>query len=196
MQKFFIALIAALVLTVNNFAAATTEFAGEQFDKIVALTVENPAASESKTLQLDAATFQLNYNAFIKNFIRETNAVGDDAVMMEKIFTLSDAKTFSNGTNQIFAKNFMNRVIIVGLNENGGKFKVLNFFATPSTERDDSLFNALVLQAFVRGILPDLDAMDLLNEAQKNPSVPVVRNGVKFSVGTVDNINIVTAVAE
>ena len=196
MKNFFVALTVALILSASNIAAAETAlFTEEQFDKIVAHTVANPAASEAATLNLDAATFQRNYNAFITNFIRETSAQGDDAAMMERIFLLNDAKTFENDSKQIFTKNFANRAVIIGFNEAGGNFKVLNFFATIAEDRDDALFNVLVLQGFLRGIDPTLNAGDLLNEAQKDPSKPVIRNGVKFSVATIENINIITAVA-
>lgn len=196
MKKFCLALTIALILSISNFADAATMFTAEQFDKIVAFTVKNPAVNSNATLNLNAATFKQNYDIFITNFIKETNAVGQDAAMMRQIFLLNDAKTYENGTNQIFAKNFLNRVVIVGLNEIGGNFKVLNFFATIAEERDDAMFNVLVLNAFIRGINPDLDATELLNEASKNPSEPVIRNGVKFSVATIENINIVTAVAQ
>ena len=195
MKKIFVALTVALILSASNIAAASALFTEEQFDKIVAHTVANPAAAVAATLNLDAVTFQRNYNAFITNFIRETGAQGDDAAMMEQVFTLSDAKTFENGSKQIFAKNFANRAVIVGFNEAGGNFKVLNFFATIAEDRDDALFNVLVLQGFVRGIDPTLNAVELLNEMQKDPSKPVIQNGVKFSVATIENINIVTAVA-
>ncbi|MBE8952606.1 MAG: hypothetical protein SR1Q7_05620 [Quinella sp. 1Q7] len=196
MKNFFVALTVALILSASNIAAAETAlFTEEQFDKIVAHTVANPAASEAATLNLDAATFQRNYNAFITNFIRETSAQGDDAAMMERIFLLNDAKTFENDSKQVFTKNFANRAVIIGFNEAGGNFKVLNFFATIAEDRDDALFNVLVLQGFLRGIDPTLNAGDLLNEAQKDPSKPVIRNGVKFSVATIENINIITAVA-
>ncbi len=196
MKNFFVALTVALILSASNIAAAETAlFTEEQFDKIVAHTVANPAASEAATLNLDAATFQRNYNAFITNFIRETSAQGDDAAMMERIFLLNDAKTFENDSKQVFTKNFANRAVIIGFNEAGGNFKVLNFFATIAEDRDDALFNVLVLQGFLRGIDPTLNAGDLLNEAQKDPSKPVIRNGVQFSVATIENINIVTAVA-
>ena len=196
MKKFFVALTVALILSAGNIAAAATAlFTEDQLDKIVAHTVGNPAASNAATLNLDAATFQRNYNAFITNFIREAGAQGDDAAMMERIFTLNDAKTFENGSKQIFTKNFMNRVVIIGFNESGGNFKVLNFFATLAEERDDALFNVMVLQGFVRGIDSNLNAVELLGELQKDPSKPVIRNGVQFSVATIDNINIVTAVA-
>lgn len=196
MKNFFVALTVALILSASNIATAETAlFTEEQFDKIVAHTVANPAASEAATLNLDAATFQRNYNAFITNFIRETSAQGDDAAMMERIFLLNDAKTFENDSKQIFTKNFANRAVIIAFNEAGGNFKVLNFFATIAEDRDDALFNVLVLQGFLRGIDPTLNAGDLLNEAQKDPSKPVIRNGVKFSVATIENINIITAVA-
>ncbi|MBO4780699.1 MAG: hypothetical protein J5497_08690 [Selenomonadaceae bacterium] len=196
MKKFCLALTIALILSISNFAAAATMFTAEQFDKIVALTIKNPAVTSNATLNLDAATFKQNYDNFITNFIKETSAVGEDAEMMRQVFLLNDVKTDEYGSNQIFAKNFLNRVVIVGLSEMNGNFKVLNFFAPIVEERDDALFNVLVLNAFICGINPDLDATALLDEASKNPSVPVICNGVKFSVATIENINIVTAVAQ
>ncbi len=192
MKNFFLALITVALVATSHVAAA--DLTAEQLDEIISRTAENSAAESGATLPVDAETFQKNFNAFVINFIRETDAGYTDASMMKRIFLLNDAKTFTRDGHQLFAKNFLNRALVVGLSD-GGKCKVLNFFATHAENRDDALFNVLVLQAFVRGIAPEFDAMNMLAAAEKNPSATVIRDGVKYSVVTDGNTDIVTAVA-
>lgn len=196
LKKFFLALFAfALIVAAEHsvYAAAAAQITKDQFEHMAANTLQSAAASADATLNIDAATFQRNFDAFVKNFIGETNANAQDAAHMAQIFTLNDAKTFDVEGKQLFAKNFLNRVMIIGVKDAGGNFKVLNFFAAQAEERDDALFDVLVLQAFVKGITPDFDAMDLLRTAKNDPDGAAIHNGVRFSVFNADNLNIVSA---
>ena len=190
MKKFFIALTFALIVT--NFCEAA-EFTREQVDQMMTITAQNPAVKKSAKLPVDAETFRQNYNDFITNFIRGTNA-GTDAFMMEKIFLIDGLKTFTRAEGKVFAKNFLNKVAIIGLSS-GGKCKVLSIFAAPLEEQNDALFNVLILQGFVNGITPGLDATALLDEIKRSPVESAVYNGVRYSVTSDGDLSIVTAVA-
>ena len=194
MKKFFLALTVVLLVAVSNFAESAP-FTREQIEETISITVKNPDAAEDKSLPFDAATFQRNYRNYIANFVREPNA-GADAAEAINFLSLDDAAYLTRDDKNLFAKDFLGRVSIVGLSDNGGNLKVLNFFAAVLEGRDDALLNVLILQAFVQGIAPDFDAMTLLNQAKKNPSAPVIRDGIKFSISTFNNMNIITAVAE
>lgn len=200
MRKFFVALTitltVALTLTLANFAEAA-QFTQDQFEQMVTTTVQNPAAASKNTttLPINVTTFQNNYNAFMTNFISQTNATGEDATMMQKIFLITEPKIFTKDDETLFAQNFLNKSMIIGLSNNGSNFKVLTFFAVQSDEREDLMVNVLVLNAFVKGITPDYDSTALLDDIGKSSDATVVHNGVKYTVSKVGNLNVVTAVA-
>ena len=194
MRRFVAAMAFALMLTAVNLAEAATPFTNEQIDKMFSITVQNPAAEDSSTLPIDSATFQRNFNAFMMNFINDVSS-GEESKMLQEIFLLNNASVTEHDEGIVFSKNFLNRAAVVGLSD-GGNFKVLNLFAAQLDDRDDALFNVLILQAFVRSISPDFDAMTLLRRAKKNPTAPIIHNGVNYTITKTDNLNIVTAVAE
>lgn len=189
LKKFFVALMFVAVMF-NGCEAA--EFTREHIGRMMTLTLQNPAAKFS-TLPVDVETFRKNFNDFITNFIRGTSA-GTDAFMMEKIFLIDGLKTYQRTEGSVFAKNFINKVAIVGLNV-GSKCSVLNLFAAPLDDQNDAFFNVLILQAFVNGITPGIDATALLDEINKSPDESATYSGVKYSVTRDGDLNIVTAVA-
>lgn len=191
MKKFLMTFIALLIITAQVEAA---QFAQEQFDEMISITVQKSAA-ENKILALDAATFQKNFNAFMTNFIKESNA-GDDTPMLEEIFLIREPMIVQTDAGNFLAKNFMNHVAIVGSVEADGKLKVLNFFSAPTENKNDMVITVLIFQAFTQGISPGLDVKALLGELEKNPSAPVIRNGIKFSTDNQGTMEIITAVAE
>lgn len=182
-----------LILTGSHFAECA-EFTREQVARMISITVNNPVAKTS-TLPFDIATFKKNYNDFMTNFIAGTSA-GTDAFMMKKIFLIDDLKIADTDGGKIFAKNFLNKVVIVGLSDTKDKVKVLNIFATPFEDKNDALFNVLVLQAFVAGITPGFDATALLEEIHRSPNEYAIKNGVKYCVGREDDLNVLTAIAQ
>ena len=191
MKKFLMTFIALLIITAQVEAA---QFAQEQFDEMISITAQKSAA-ENKILALDAATFQKNFNAFMTNFIKESNA-GDDTPMLEEIFLIREPMIVQTDAGNFLAKNFMNHVAIVGSVEADGKLKVLNFFSAPTENKNDMVITVLIFQAFTQGISPGLDVKALLGELEKNPSAPVIRNGIKFSTDNQGTMEIITAVAE
>lgn len=183
--------IALLIITAQVEAA---QFTQEQFDEMISITAQKSAA-ENKILALDAATFQKNFNAFMTNFIKESNA-GDDTPMLEEIFLIREPMIVQTDAGNFLAKNFMNHVAIVGSVEADGKLKALNFFSAPTENKNDMVITVLIFQAFTQGISPGLDVKALLGELEKNPSAPVIRNGIKFSTDNQGTMEIITAVAE
>ena len=190
MKKIFIALAILFCLAGNNFVEAAEKFTDDQLKQMISTTMENPAA---KTLNLDVATFKKNFNDFMTNFIKETNA-GEDAAKLEKVFLIGEPNTISKNGKTMFLKDFIETAAIFGSVDANGKFKVLNFFAINSEDKNEVLMRRLVLEAFVKGISPGFDATELLNKAKDNPSVTV--GGVKYSFSTVGDLHVVSAVAE
>lgn len=190
LRKFFAALM--LMLIVHGGCEAA-EFTREQVDQMMTFTVQNPAVKKSATLPVDAEAFRKNFNDFITDFISGTSA-GTDAFMMKKIFLIEEIKAFKRAEGNVFAKNFLNKVAIVGLS-NDGNCKVINFFAAPLEDKNDALFNALILQAFISGITPGVESTTLLDEIKRSPTESAVYNGVRYSVTGAGNLNVVTAIA-
>lgn len=191
MKKFCVAFTVALIVTVSSFVEAAT-FTGEQIQQMLSITAQNPDAKQNKTLKLNAETFRKNFNAFMINFIKQTNA-GDDAAMMQRVLLIDKTAVTAKNDRNILGKNFFGKVMIVGFGETEKNFKVLNFFAAKIENRDDALFYTLILNGFVKSISPELDAKTLLDKLKKNSVV--IRGGVKFSVTKSGDIDIITATA-
>ena len=177
-----------MFLTVGVVEAA--EFTAEQSAKFFDMTVANPAATEEPSLPLDAATFQMNFNAFITDFLG-TVSTGNDFAEMQSALSLNNPVVTAREDGTIFSKNFWNRVSIVGFSGTDGKLKVLNFFATQPDSQEESLYHVLILRAFVKSISPDYDAATLLGDLKKNPIV--IRNDICYTIARVGNLNIITA---
>ena len=193
MKKFLLALIISFAVTAGNFVEAA-QFTQEQFDQIVSMTVQNPAVEKNSTLPVNASTFQTNYNDFMSGFIKESNATAEDVTKLEQLLLINDPKIFSNDDNRLFTQNFSNEIVITGLGKENSNFKVMNFFAMKAEDQNTAIIYLLILRGFVKGIAPDYDATTLLETIEKNPNAPVIHNGITFTVSSVDNMNIVTAV--
>ena len=193
MKKILTALIVGLIICASVKVEAA-QFAEEQFSEMLSVTAQKSAA-ESKALALDTATFQKNFNAFMTTFIKESNA-GDDTPTLEEIFLIREPLILQTDTGNFLAKDFMNRIAVVGSVEANGNLKTLNFFSTPAENKNEMVVTILVFQAFTQGISPELDVKELLGELEKNPGAPVTRSGVKFSVSKQGNLEVITAVAE
>ena len=189
MKKFFIALTILLAVTVSN-AEAATQFTDEQLKQMISITMQNPAAVP---LNLDVATFQKNFDAFITDFFNR----GDDpdrSNKLKKIFLIGEPKLATADEMTLFVKRFPNGAAIFGSVDENGKFKVLNYFTTFTEDKNERLVHVMVFEAFIRGISPDNDAINLLTEAKENPTV--TKAGVKYSFVKDGKLNIVSAVAE
>ena len=191
MKKFLTLFIMLLMMTAQVEAA---EFTQEQFNRMLSISAQNYNAE--KNLALDVATFQKNFNEFMTNFIKESNATDDDAKTMEEVFMISEPMIVQTDVGYFLAKNFMNRVAIVGLVEADGTLKNLNFFTTQTEDKNETAVAVLILEGFTKSISPDLSASILFEDFEKNQNAPVIKNGIKFSIATEENVNFITAVAE
>ena len=189
LKKFFVALTIFFCVAGNN-AEAANKFTDDQLKQMISTTMDNPVTAP---LNLDVATFKTNFNAFMSEFLKETNA-GENIAKLEKIFLIGEQNTLTKNGRTLFLKNFLEDAAIFGSVNADGKFKVLNLFSTTADNKNEMLIRRLVFEAFVRGISPDVDAAALLNKAKENPTVTT--GGVKFSFSTIDNMDIISAVAE
>ena len=187
MKKFFVAL-AILFCVAGNVDAA--QFTAEQKTQMASITVQPSAAA----LTVDVAAFRNNFNGFMSSFIAQTNA-GENAAKFEQIFLIDEQSIVTNGQNVLFVKNFMDMVAIVGSVDENGRFKTLNLFGAAIDDKNEAMIHGLVLDAFVKGISPDLNAQALLNEANKNSDGTFVKGNLKFSFATVDNLDVVSVTA-
>ena len=188
MRKLCAVFAIILILTAGKSIEAA-DFTPEQVDKIFDITIQKGVDVENSALPFDTATFQMNFNAFMTDFISSVSN-GEDFAAMQNALLINNPIISPRNEGTVFAKNFFNRVAVVGLSDVDGKLKVLNFFATQPEGRDDSLYHVLILQAFVKGISPDYDATTLLNDLKKNSTV--IRNGVRYTISKDGDLNIVT----
>lgn len=194
MKKIIAALIVGLIICAGVKVEAA-ELTQEQFDRMLSISSQSLNA-ENKNLSFDAATFQKNFNDFMTNFIKESKAKDADAKSMEEIFLIKEPMIFQTDAGNFLAKNFLNRVAIVGLLDADGTLKNLNFFTMQTEDRDEAMVSVLILEAFAKSISPDLSASTLLEDFEKNQNAPVTKNGIKFSIATEGNINFITSIAE
>ena len=190
MKKFFTALFICLIICAGGKIEAA-ELTQEQFDQMFSITTQ--FSTENKTLNLEAPTFQKNFNDFMTKFIQESNA-GDDTPTLEEIFLLREPLIVQTDNGNFLAKNFMNHVAIVGSVDPNGNLKVLNFFSAKPENKNDMVVTVLIFNAFVQGVSPQINIQELLADLEKNQSA--VRNGVKFSTSKQENMEIINAVAE
>jgi len=187
LKKFFVALTILLCMAGNVNAA---QFTAEQGEKMLSITLQNSDAP----LKLDIATFQKNFDAFITQFVNETNA-GDDAEAFRQSFLIGKPRLGSVDGRTIFLRNFMDMAAILGTVDADGKIETINFFYPQIADQNDAMTYMLILQSFAKGISPDLDAQALIDEANKNPDGTFVKGNVKFTFKTLDNLNMVSAAA-
>ena len=187
MKKFFVALTILLCVTGNVNAA---QFTAEQGEKMLSITLQSSAAP----LKLDVATFQKNFDAFITEFVKETNA-GDDSEAFRQSFLIGKPRLGSVDGHTVFVKNFMDMAAILGTVDADGKIETINFFYPQISDQNDAMTYMLILESFAKGISPDLDAQALIDEANKNPDGTFVKGNVKFTFKTLDNLNMVSATA-
>lgn len=194
MKKFLAAIIIGLIIC-TGIKVEAAEFTQEQFNKMLSISTQTLNA-ENKNLSLDAATFQKNFNDFMTNFIKETDAKDNDAKNLEEIFLIKEPMIVQTDAGNFLAKNFMNRVAIVGLLDANGYLRNINFFTIQTQDKDEVMIPVLILEAFAKSISPDLSASTLMEDFEKNKNAPIVKNGIKFSIATDENINFITSIAE
>lgn len=193
MKKFLTALIVLIICAGVRVEAA--EFTQEQFNKMLSISAQSLNA-DNKNLSFDAQTFQKNFNDFMTNFIKESNAKDDDAKNMEEIFLIKEPMIVQTDAGNFLARNFLNRIAIVGLVDENGTLRNLIYFTTQTEDKNEAMVSVLVLEAFAKSISPDLSASTIMEDFEKNKNAPIVENGIKFSIATDENINFITAIAE
>jgi len=194
MKKFLAALTVAFILASSNFAEAIP-FSRTQLDKIFFEVEQIPAPNS--TFDLNAETLKEKFNGIITPILKD--AVGTDNLSaIEHLFLIKNYKIFSKPTGDIFANMFGDyRVAIIGTGATGENFKVLNFYYTTPEEKDESIFTVWLLTAFVKSIAPEVNPQTLMNDlTAENSSGSVVAGGVKFSVASEGNLNVLTAIRE
>ena len=194
MKKFLTALIALLIMSAQVEAIP---FSKEQLDRIF---IDVESAQSTSTLNLNVATLKEKFNGLITPILQETMQTNDVSAM-EHLFLINnkDSKVFSKPDGDTFANIFGDyRVALVGLTEpNGGNFKIISLYYTTPEERDESLFTVWLLTAFVKSISPDVDPQALMNElTAENSSGSTVKAGIKFSIASEGNLNVLTATAQ
>jgi len=194
MKKFLAAIIVGLIICAGIKVEAA-EFTQEQFNKMLSISTQTLNA-ENKNLSLDAATFQKNFNDFMTNFIKETDAKDNDAKNLEEIFLIKEPMIVQTDAGNFLARNFLNRIAIVGLVDENGTLRNLIYFTTQTEDKNEAMVSVLVLEAFAKSISPDLSASTIMEDFEKNKNAPIVENGIKFSIATDENINFITAIAE
>lgn len=192
MKKFLTAL---LVLLIMSAQVEAVPFSKDQLDRIF---IDVESAQSNSTLNLNVETLKTNFNGLITPILQETMQTNDVSAMAH-LFLIKDYKIFSKPDGDTFANIFGDyRVALVGLTEpNNGNFKILSLYYTTPEERDESLFTVWFITAFVKSISPEIDPQSLMNEltAENSPG-STVKSGVKFSISSESNLNVLTATAQ
>lgn len=192
MKKFLTAL---LVLLIMSAQVEAIPFSKDQLDRIF---IDVESAQSNSTLNLNVETLKTNFNGLITPILQETMQTNDVSAMAH-LFLIKDYKIFSKPDGDTFANIFGDyRVALVGLTEpNNGNFKILSLYYTTPEERDESLFTVWFITAFVKSFSPEIDPQSLMNEltAENSPG-STVKSGVKFSISSESNLNVLTATAQ
>lgn len=185
------ALVVLLIATAQFESVPLTQ---EQIDKEF---IDIEVSENISTLDLDVDTLKEEFNEFIEPILQETMST-DDVSAMEHLFLIKDYKVFSKPDGDIFANFFGEyRVALVGVSEpNGGNFKILSFYYTTPEEKDESIFTIWLITTFVKCVAPGVNAQDLMSElTAENSSGILIKDGIKFSIASEGNLNVLTAVA-
>lgn len=192
MKKFLTIL---LVLLIMSAQVEAIPFSKDQLDRIF---IDVESAQSNSTLNLNVETLKTNFNGLITPILQETMQTNDVSAMAH-LFLIKDYKIFSKPDGDTFANIFGDyRVALVGLTEpNNGNFKILSLYYTTPEERDESLFTVWFITAFVKSFSPEIDPQSLMNEltAENSPG-STVKSGVKFSISSESNLNVLTATAQ
>ena len=193
MKRFFMALTIFLAISAQVEAVPFTR---EQVDRIF---IDIEAAENISTLNFNVATLKNNFNAIMTPILQQTMGT-DDVSAMEHLFLINDkdSKTFSKPNGDIFANIFGDyRVALVGACVPNGNFKILKLYYTTPEEKDESIFTIWLLTAFVKSFSPEIDVQALMNElTAENSTGTAFKAGIKFSIASDGNLNILTATAQ
>lgn len=192
MKKFLIALAIFLITA----QVEAVPFSREQVDRIF---IDIEAAENTSTLNLNVATLKENFNRIVTSILQQTMGT-DDVSAMEHLFLINDkdSKIFNKPDGDTFANIFGDyRVALVGASVPNGNFKILNLYYTTPEEKDESIFTIWLLNAFVKSFSPEIDVQALMNElTAENSTGTAFKAGIKFSIASDGNLNILTATAQ
>lgn len=192
MKKFLIALAIFLITA----QVEAVPFSREQVDRIF---IDIEAAENTSTLNLNVATLKENFNRIVTSILQQTMGT-DDVSAMEHLFLINDkdSKIFNKPDGDTFANIFGDyRVALVGTSVPNGNFKILNLYYTTPEEKDESIFTIWLLTAFVKSFSPEIDVQALMNElTAENSTGTAFKAGIKFSIASDGNLNILTATAQ
>ncbi len=192
MKKFLIALAIFLITA----QVEAVPFSREQVDRIF---IDIEAAENTSTLNLNVATLKENFNRIVTSILQQTMGT-DDVSAMEHLFLINDkdSKIFNKPDGDTFANIFGDyRVALVGASVPNGNFKILNLYYTTPEEKDESIFTIWLLTAFVKSFSPEIDVQALMNElTAENSTGTAFKAGIKFSIASDGNLNILTATAQ
>ena len=192
MKKFLTILLVLLVISAHVEAVS---FSKDQLNKIF---IDVESNQTNSTLNLNISTLKTNFNGIITPILQETMQINDVSAMAH-LFLINDYKIFSKPNGDTFANIFGDyRVALVGLTEpNNGNFKVLSLYYTTPEEKDESLFTIWFITAFVKSFSPEIDPQALMNElTAENSPASTVKSGIKFSISSESNLNVLTATAQ
>ena len=190
MKKFLTALTIFLLMSAQVEAVP---FSRDQMDRIF-LDAES---AENSTLNLNVETLTEKFNGLIIPILQETMGT-EDVSEMEHLFLIKDYKIFDKPEGNTFANIFGDyRVALVGNCAADGNFKNLNFYYTTPEEKDEAIFTIWLLTAFVKTLAPEVNVQNLMTElTAENSSGTAIKGGVKFSIASDGNLNVLTATAQ
>lgn len=168
----------------------------EQIDIILsALENNSDAAEEARSLPLAAEKLRREFNAQLEPLLKRS--LGDNAellAIMAKLFLMNDVKILPAEKADLFVNIFGDSVAIFGVTPHGGgDFKLLTCAYTVPQDKRETLTVNLVLSSFIKVLAPSVDVQAL---TQTSPTASFVKDGVKFSATSHENLIMLTAVAE
>ncbi len=186
MKKFLTALTIFLLMSAQVEAVP---FSRDQMDRIF-LDVES---AENSTLALNVETLTEKFNGLIIPILQETMEI-EDVSEMAHLFLIKDYKIIGNTFANIFGDY---RVALVGNCAADGNFKNLSFYYTTPEEKDEAIFTIWLLTAFVKSLAPEVNVQNLMTElTAENSSGTAIKDGIKFSIASDGNLNVLTATAQ
>ncbi len=105
-----------------------------------------------------------------------------DRELMENALLIKEIRTIyaDEDTGTVFLISFNNNIGIFGLANSDGNCKILVCAYTLTEIKNLTVLTGLVLDSFLKAIVPDIDGTALVDELLLNENA--VRNGVRFSL--------------
>ena len=168
-------------------------FTGEDMHELITYINTNPAAFRENTYVLDCDIdwFKESYNAVATRTLDKIpfqkprdRELMEDALLIKEIRVVYE----DEDTGTVFIIPFSNNIGIFGLTDGDGNCKILVFAYTLTDIRNLTILTGLILDSFLKTIVPGVDSTDLVDELKNFPEGNAVRNGVRFSLFQKDNL--------